>query len=138
MSKSSLTPSSVSQKLSTTPLVAHPANNPATSTNKSGRHSFAVMLHLVVAGTELGDDDPFILYWYCLLWLHSQVYKILKTGGEDGKIQMWKDTPLDSSGFKDVDGDVGMMIAPEAYPLSCKNRKRNHNEDEILVRALID
>ena len=62
------------------------------------------MLHLVVAGTELGDDDPFILYWYCLLWLHSQVYNILKTGGEDGKIQMWKDTPLDSSGFKDVSG----------------------------------
>jgi len=45
---------------------------------------------------------------------------------------------LDSSGFKDVDGDVEMMIAPEAYPLSCKNRKRNHNEDKILVRALID
>ena len=25
--------------------------------------------NLVVAGTELGDDDPFILYWYRLLWL---------------------------------------------------------------------
>jgi len=47
---------------------------------------------------------------------------------------MWKDTPLGSSGFKDVDGDVEMMIAPEVYPLSCKNRKRNHDEDEILVR----
>ena len=46
--------------------------------------------------------------------------------------------PLDSSGFEDVDRDVEMIIAPEAYPLSCKNRKRNHNEDEILVRALID
>jgi len=31
-----------------------------------------------------------------------------------------------------------MMIAPEVYPLSCKNRKRNHDEDEILVRVLID
>jgi len=51
---------------------------------------------------------------------------------------MWKDTPLDSSGFKDVDGDVEMMIALEAYPLSCKNRKRNHDEDQILVRVLID
>jgi len=51
---------------------------------------------------------------------------------------MLKDTPLDSSGFKDVDGDVEMIIAPEAYPLSCKNRKRNHDEDEILVRVLID
>jgi len=51
---------------------------------------------------------------------------------------MWKDTPLDSSAFKDVDGDVEMIIAPEAYPLSCKNRKRNHDEDEILVRVLID
>jgi len=51
---------------------------------------------------------------------------------------MWKDTPFDSSGFKDVDGDVEMMIAPEAYPLSCKNRKRNHDEDDILVRVLID
>ena len=78
MSKSSLTPSSVSQKLSTTPPAAHPANQPAASSNKSGRHSFVVKLHLVVAGTELGDDDPFILYWYCLLWLHSQVYNILK------------------------------------------------------------
>jgi len=45
---------------------------------------------------------------------------------------MWKDTPLDSSGFKDVDGDVEMVIVPETYPLSC--RKRNHDEDEILVR----
>ena len=43
-----------------------------------------------------------------------------------------------NSGFEDVDRDVEMMIAPEAYSLSCKNRKRNHNEDEILVRALID
>ena len=51
---------------------------------------------------------------------------------------MLKDTPLDSSAFKDVDGDVEMIIAPEAYPLSCKNRKRNHDEDEILVRVLID
>jgi len=51
---------------------------------------------------------------------------------------MWKDTPLDSLGFKDVDGDVEMIIAPEAYPLSCKNRKRDHDEDEILVRVLID
>jgi len=51
---------------------------------------------------------------------------------------MLKDTPLDSSGFKDVDGDVEMIIAPEAYPLPCKNRKRNHDEDEILVRVLID
>jgi len=51
---------------------------------------------------------------------------------------MWKDIPLDSSGFKDVDGDVEMMIAPEAYPLSCKNRNRNHDVDEILVRVLID
>jgi len=51
---------------------------------------------------------------------------------------MWKDSPLDSSGFKDVDGDVEMMIAPKAYPLSSKNRKRNHDEDEILVRVLID
>jgi len=51
---------------------------------------------------------------------------------------MWKDTPLDSLGFKDVDGDVEMMIAPEAYPLSCKNRKRNHDEDQTLVRVLID
>jgi len=51
---------------------------------------------------------------------------------------MWKDTPLDSSGFKDVDGNVEMMITPEAYPLSCKNRKWNHDEDEILVRALVD
>jgi len=51
---------------------------------------------------------------------------------------MWEDTPLDSSGFKDVDGDVEIMIALEAYPLSCKNRKRNHDEDEILVRVLID
>jgi len=49
---------------------------------------------------------------------------------------MWKDTPFDSSGFKDVDRDVEMMIAPEAYPLSCKNRKRNH--DDILVKVLID
>jgi len=47
---------------------------------------------------------------------------------------MWKDTPLDSSSFKDVNGDVEMMIASEVYPLSCKNRKRNHDEDEILVR----
>jgi len=47
---------------------------------------------------------------------------------------MWKDTLLDSSDFKDVDGDVEMMIVPEAYPLSCKNRKRDHDEDEILVR----
>jgi len=31
-----------------------------------------------------------------------------------------------------------MIIAPEAYPLSCKNRKRDHDEDEILVRVLID
>jgi len=51
---------------------------------------------------------------------------------------MWKDTPFDSSGFKDVNGDVEMMTAPEAYPLSCKNRKRNHDEDGILVRVLID
>jgi len=51
---------------------------------------------------------------------------------------MWKDTPLDSSGFKDVDGDVEMMKASEAYPLSCNNRKRNHDEDQILVRVLID
>ena len=51
---------------------------------------------------------------------------------------MWKDTPLDSSGFKDVDGDVEMMITPEAYPLFCKNRKRNHDEGEISVRVLID
>ena len=51
---------------------------------------------------------------------------------------MWKESPLDSSGFKDVDGDVEMMIAPEAYPLSSKNRKRNHDEDEVLVRVLID
>jgi len=51
---------------------------------------------------------------------------------------MWKDTPLDSLGFKDVDGDVEMMIAPEAYPLSCNNRKRNHDEDQTLVRVLID
>jgi len=35
---------------------------------------------------------------------------------------MWEDTHLDSSGFKDVNGDVEMMIAPEAYPLSCKER----------------
>ena len=82
MSKSSLTPSSVSQKLSTIPLAAHPADHPAASSNKSGRHSFVVKLHLVVAGTELGDDDPFILYWYCPLWLHSQVYNILKTLSE--------------------------------------------------------
>ena len=40
------------------------------------------MLHLVVAGTELGDDDPFILYWYRPLWLHSQVCNILKTLSE--------------------------------------------------------
>jgi len=51
---------------------------------------------------------------------------------------MWKDAPLDSSGFKDVNEDVEMMIASEACPLSCKNRKRNHDEDEILVRVLID
>ena len=51
---------------------------------------------------------------------------------------MWKDTPLNSSGFRNVNGDVEMMIAPEAYLLSCKNRKRNHDEDEILVRVLID
>jgi len=51
---------------------------------------------------------------------------------------MWKDSPLDSSGFKDVNGDVEMIIAPEAYPLSYKNRKWNHDEDEILVRVLID
>jgi len=31
-----------------------------------------------------------------------------------------------------------MIIASEAYPLSCKNRKRNYDEDEILVRVLID
>jgi len=31
-----------------------------------------------------------------------------------------------------------MMIVPEVYPLSCKNRKRNHDEDDILVRVLID
>ena len=37
------------------------------------------MLHLVVAGTELGDDDPFILYWYRLLWHYSQVYDIPKS-----------------------------------------------------------
>jgi len=37
------------------------------------------MLHLVVAGTELGGDEPFILYWYCLLWLYSQVYDIPKS-----------------------------------------------------------
>jgi len=36
----------------------------------------------------------------------------------------------------DVDGDVEMMIAPEAYPLSCKNRKRNHDEDEILIDSI--
>ena len=81
MSKSSLT-SSVLPKLSTTPPAAHPANQPAASSTKSGRHSFVVKLHLVVAGTELGDDDSFILYWYCLLWLHSQVYNILKTLSE--------------------------------------------------------
>jgi len=51
---------------------------------------------------------------------------------------MWKDTPLNSSGFRNVNGDVETMTAPEAYPLSCKNRKRNHDEDEILVRVLID
>jgi len=51
---------------------------------------------------------------------------------------MWKDTPLDSSGFEDVDGDVEMMIAPEVYPLSCRNRKRKYDEDEISVRVLID
>jgi len=50
---------------------------------------------------------------------------------------MWKNSPLDSPGFKDVDGDVEMMVAPEAYPLSYKNRKRIHDEDEILVRVLI-
>jgi len=71
------------------------------------------------------------LFLFILIEPHNQV---IVTGGEDGKIQMWKDTPLGSSGFKDVDGDVEMMIAPEAYPLSCKNRKRNHDEDEILVR----
>ena len=38
-----------------------------------------MMLHLVVAGTELGDDDPFILYWYRLLWHYSQVYNIPKS-----------------------------------------------------------
>jgi len=37
-----------------------------------------VILHLVVAGTELGDDVPFILYWYCLLWLYSQMSNIPK------------------------------------------------------------
>ena len=37
------------------------------------------MLHIVVAGTELGGDDPFILYWYRLLWLYSQVYDIPKS-----------------------------------------------------------
>jgi len=37
------------------------------------------MLHLVVAGTELGGDDSFILYWYRLLWLYSQVYDIPKS-----------------------------------------------------------
>ena len=37
------------------------------------------MKHLVVAGTELGNDDPFILYWYRPLWLHSQVYNIPKS-----------------------------------------------------------
>ena len=45
---------------------------------------------------------------------------------------------FDSLGFKDVDRDVVMMIAPEAYPLSCNNRKRNHDEDQTLVRVLID
>jgi len=64
--------------------------------------------------------------------------EVIVTGGEDSKIQMWKDTPLNSSGFRNVNGDVEMMTAPEAYPLSCKNRKRNHDEDEILVRVLID
>jgi len=34
--------------------------------------------------------------------------------------------------------DVEMMITPEAYPLFCKNRKRNHDEGEISVRVLID
>ena len=37
------------------------------------------MFHLVVAGTELGDDDPFILYRYRLLWHYSQVYNIPKS-----------------------------------------------------------
>jgi len=37
------------------------------------------MLHFVVAGTELGDDDPFILYRYRLLWHYSQVYNIPKS-----------------------------------------------------------
>jgi len=36
------------------------------------------MFHLVVAGTELEDDDSFILYWYCLFWNYSQVYDIPK------------------------------------------------------------
>ena len=27
--------------------------------------------NLVAAGTELGDDDAFILYWYRLLWLSN-------------------------------------------------------------------
>jgi len=27
--------------------------------------------NLVAAGTEFRDDDTFILYWYCLLWLSS-------------------------------------------------------------------
>jgi len=40
---------------------------------------------------------------------------VIVTGGEDGKIQMWKDTPLDLSGLKDVDGDLELMTAPEAF-----------------------
>ena len=73
MSKNTPTPNSVSQKLSTTPPAAHPANQPAASSNKSGRRfkrgPLLWCFNLVVAGTELEDDDPFILYWYCLLWL---------------------------------------------------------------------
>jgi len=34
------------------------------------------MLHLVVAGAELGDDDPFIPCWYRLLWLSIPKYTI--------------------------------------------------------------
>ena len=94
-------------------------------------HSLWKNCHTGIIRSILPDDEVSLSITFFSYWLSC-------IGGEDGKIQMWKDSPLDSSGFKDVDGDVEMMIAPKAYPLSSKNRKRNHDEDEILVRVLID
>jgi len=50
---------------------------------------------------------------------------------------MLKDTPLDSSGFKNVDGDVEMIIAPEAYPVEIRTGRVQTDDKYKLLILLI-